>query len=58
MFILGMKLLVNIKSNNDNKIISWTNNEKIDKNINTMKIKIFRFLNLQINFLLRYCPQV
>ena len=49
MFILGMKLLVNVKSNNDNKIISWTNDEKIDKNINTMKIKIFRFLNLQIN---------
>ena len=49
MFILGMKLLVNVKSNNDNKIISWTNEEKIDKNINTMKIKIFRFLNLQIN---------
>jgi hypothetical protein len=49
MFILGMKLLVNVKSNNDNKIISWTNEEKIDKNINTMKIKIFRFLNLQTN---------
>ena len=49
MFIIGAKLLVNMKSNNNNKIISWTNQEKIDKNINTMKIKIFRFLNLQLN---------
>ena len=51
MFIIGAKLLVNMKSNNNNKIISWTDQEKIDKNINTMKIKIFRFLNLQINTL-------
>ena len=49
MFIIGAKLLVNIKSNNDNKIISWTDNDKFDKNINTMKIKIIKFLNLQIN---------
>ena len=49
MFIIGAKLLVNIKSSNNNKIISWTGEEKIDKNINTMKIRIFKFLNLQIN---------
>ena len=49
MFIIGAKLLVNIKSNNDNKIISWTDNDKFDKNINTLKIKIIKFLNLQIN---------
>ena len=49
MFIVGAKLLVNIKSNNNNKIISWIDQEKIDKNINTMKIKVFRYINLQLN---------
>ena len=48
-FIIGAKLLVNLKTNNNNRIISWTGNEKIDKNINNMKIKIFQFLNLQVN---------
>ena len=38
-----------MKSNNNNKIISWTDQEKIDKNINSMKINIFKFLNLQLN---------
>ena len=38
-----------MKSNNNNKIISWTEQEKIDKNINSMKINIFKFLNLQLN---------
>ena len=47
--IIGAKLLVNLKSKDNNRIMSWTENEKIDKNINTMKIKIFRFLNLQVN---------
>ena len=46
MFIVGAKLLVNIKSSNNNKIISLTDTEKIDKNINTMKIKVFRYINL------------
>mgnify|MGYP007069919763 CR=1 FL=1 len=46
MFIVGAKLLVNIKSSNNNKIISWTGIEKIDKNISTMKIKVFRYINL------------
>ena len=49
MFIIGAKLLVNMKSDNNNKIISWIGQEKIDKNINTMKIKVFRFINLQLN---------
>ena len=48
-YILGLKLLVNMKSINNNKIISWTDQENIDKNINTMKINIFRFINLQLN---------
>ena len=48
-YIIGVKLLVNMKSNNNNKIISWTDQEKIDKNINSMKINIFKFLNLQLN---------
>ena len=48
-FIIGAKLLVNLKSGNNNRIISWTENEKIDKNINSLKIKIFRFLNLQVS---------
>ena len=48
-YIIGVKLLVNMKSNNNNKIISWTEQEKIDKNINSMKINIFKFLNLQLN---------
>ena len=49
MFIIGAKLLVNMKSDNNNKVISWIGQEKIDKNINTMKIKVFRFINLQLN---------
>ena len=49
MFIIGAKLLVNMKSTSDNKIISWTEQGKLDKNINSMKIRIFKFLNLQIN---------
>ena len=49
LFIIGAKILVNVKAKDNNRIISWTGNEKIDKNINTMKIKIFRFLNLQVN---------
>ena len=48
-FIVGAKLLVNLKTKDNNRIISWTGKEKIDKNINNMKIKIFRFLNLQLN---------
>ena len=48
-FIIGAKLLVNLKTKDNNRIISWTGKEKIDKNINNMKIKIFRFLNLQVN---------
>ena len=48
-FIIGAKLLVNLKAKDNNRIISWTENDKIDKNINSMKIKIFRFLNLQVN---------
>ena len=47
-FIIGAKLLVNLKVNDNNRIISWSGNDKIDKNINNMKIKIFRFLNLQV----------
>lgn len=49
LFIIGAKLLVNVKAKDNNRIISWTGNDKIDKNINAMKIKIFRFLNLQVN---------
>ena len=48
LFIIGAKLLVNLKVKDNNRIISWTGDEKIDKNINNMKIKIFRFLNLQV----------
>ena len=47
-FIIGANLLVNLKSKDNNRIISWIEDEKIDKNINSMKIKIFRFLNLQV----------
>ena len=47
-FIIGAKLLVNLNVNDNNRIISWSGNEKIDKNINNMKIKILRFLNLQV----------
>jgi hypothetical protein len=48
-FIIGAKILVNVKAKDNNRIISWSGNEKIDKNINSLKIVIFRFLNLQVN---------
>ena len=48
-FVIGAKILVNVKCKDNNRIISWTENENIDKNINNMKIKIFRFLNLQVS---------
>ena len=47
-FIIGAKILVNIKAKDNNRIISWSGDEKIDKNINSMKIKILRFLNIQV----------
>ena len=49
LFIIGAKILVNVKAKDNNRIISWTGNDKIDKNINSMKIKILKFLNLQVN---------
>ena len=49
LFIIGAKILVNVKAKDNNRIISWTGNDKIDKNINSMKIKIIKFLNLQVN---------
>ena len=49
MSIIGIKLLVNLKTNDNNRIISWVGNKKVDKNINSMKVNIFRFLNFHIN---------
>lgn len=46
--IIGIKLLVNLKSQDNNRIISWTGNKDIDDNVNMMKINIFKFLNYQI----------
>ena len=46
--IVGMKILVNIKAPDNNKIISWTGEKKIDKNINNMKITILKYINLQV----------
>ena len=49
--IVGAKLLVNLKSTDSNRLISWTGDKKIDKNINNMKVGIFRYLNSQLNYL-------
>ena len=49
--IVGAKLLVNLKSTDNNRLISWTGDKKIDKNINNMKVGIFRYLNSQLNYL-------
>ena len=46
--IIGIKVLVNVKAKDNNKIISWTGDKTIDKNINNMKINILKFLNLQV----------
>ena len=46
--IIGIKVLVNLKAKDNNKIISWTGDKTIDKNINNMKIYILKFLNLQV----------
>lgn len=49
--IIGAKLLVNLKVNDNNRLISWTGDKKIDKNINNMKVAIFRYLNLELKYL-------
>ena len=49
--IIGAKLLVNLKATDSNRLISWTGDKKIDKNINNMKVGIFRYLNSQLNYL-------
>ena len=46
---IGIKLLVNLKSSDNNRLISWTGQKNIDKNINIMKVNIFKFINLRIN---------
>ena len=51
LLIIGIKLIVNLKVKDNNRIISWTGNKKLDRNINTMKISIFKYLNLQVNFM-------
>ena len=47
--ILGIKLLVNLKVNDNNRIISWTGDKNKDKKINNMKINIFKYINLYLN---------
>ena len=49
--IIGIKLIVDLKAKDNNRIISWTGNKKIDKNINTMKINIFKYVNFQVNLM-------
>jgi len=46
--IIGIKLLVNLKAKDNNRIISWTGDKNKDKNLNNMKINIFKFINLQL----------
>ena len=48
-FVIGAKLLINQNAIDNNRIISWTGDEKTDKNINKMKVSILRFLNIQIS---------
>ena len=47
--IIGIKLLVDINAKDNNRIISWTGDKTIDKDMNTMKINIFKFLNYQVS---------
>ena len=49
--IIGAKILVNLKAKDNNRIISWTGDKKLDKNINNMKITIFKYINIQLNSL-------
>ena len=49
--ILGIKLLVNLKVKDSNRIISWTGDKNKDKTINNMKINIFKYLNYHLNLL-------
>ena len=44
--ITAIKILVDTK--NQYRIISWTGDKNIDKNINSMKISIIKFINIQI----------
>ncbi len=46
--IVGVKILVNMKAKDNNKIISWTGDKKTDKTINNMKINILKYVNLQV----------
>ena len=46
---IGIKLLVNLKSNDNNRLISWTGQKNIDKNLNLMKINVLKYINFHIN---------
>jgi hypothetical protein len=46
---IGIKLLVDINAKDNNRIISWTGDKTIDKDMNAMKINIFKFLNYQVS---------
>ena len=46
--ILGIKILVDLKAKDNNRIISWSGDNNKDKKINNMKINILKYLNFHI----------
>ena len=53
-YIIGIKLLVDINAKDDNRIISWSGQKNLDKNLNNMKIVIFKYINLRLVKLKEY----
>ena len=53
-YIIGIKLLVDINAKDNNRIISWTSEKNLDKNVNNMKITIFKYINFRLNQLNEY----
>ena len=53
-YIIGIKLLVDINAKDNNRIISWTGQKNLDKNVNNMKIIIFKYINLRLIKLKEY----
>ena len=53
-YLIGIKLLVDINAKDNNRIISWTGQSTLDKNLNKMKITIFKYINLRLNKINEY----
>ena len=54
LYIIGVKLLVDLNAKDNNRIISWTGQKHLDKNVNNMKINIFKYINFRINEINEY----